>query len=100
MQLKEQKIEFINEKINRVKEIKDSSPNLTALDLDRLEYVIKRINELNENVLKEKKFKEDIPNQFFVAKTAVNRIFRDSGLDEVADIYNDLLVIAKDYMIE
>jgi hypothetical protein len=37
-------------------------------------------------------------NDFFVAKSAVNRHVRDSGLDEVADIYNELCEIAKPYM--
>ncbi|HZH63970.1 MAG TPA: hypothetical protein VEY10_03695 [Flavisolibacter sp.] len=35
---------------------------------------------------------------FFTAKTAVNRHYRDWGLDEVADIYNELCTIAEPYL--
>jgi len=47
-----------------------------------------------------------IPNQklnsyssnFFSAKSSVNRHYRDWGLDEVADIYNELYKIAEPYL--
>lgn len=35
---------------------------------------------------------------FFTAKVAVNRHYRDWGLDEVADIYNELCTIAEPYL--
>jgi|688.fasta_scaffold60837_1 hypothetical protein len=36
---------------------------------------------------------------FFTANSAINRKFRDWGLDDVADIYNELRLLAKDYII-
>jgi hypothetical protein len=37
-------------------------------------------------------------NQFFTAKVAVNRHYRDWGLHEVADIYEELCAIAEPFM--
>lgn len=35
--------------------------------------------------------------RFFKAKYSVNRYLRDWGLDEAADIYNELRVLSKEY---
>lgn len=50
-------------------------------------------------ILSKRTFSEGIGNQFFTAKVAINRHFRDWGLDEVADIYNGLCEIADPYLI-
>lgn len=49
-------------------------------------------------ILLNKTFSEKTDDQFFTAKSAVNRHFRDWGLDQVADIYNELCVIAQPYI--
>jgi hypothetical protein len=46
--------------------------------------------------LKNKTIKESVENQFFTAQYSVNRHFRDWNLDEVADIYNELRILARD----
>jgi hypothetical protein len=50
-------------------------------------------------ILSNRTFSEGIDNQFFTAKAAINRHFRDWGLDEVADIYNEVCEIAEPYLI-
>ena len=60
--------------------------------------VIEKAYFLESIMLLNTKFSESKDNQFFVAKSAVNRYFRDSGLDEVADIYNELSIIAEPYI--
>lgn len=37
-------------------------------------------------------------SQFFSAQSTVNRHYRDWALDEVADIYNELIEMAKPYL--
>lgn len=53
---------------------------------------------LESIILLDTKFSESKDDQFYVAKSAVNRYFRDSGLNEVADIYNELCMIAERYL--
>ena len=60
--------------------------------------VIEKAYFLESILLLQMSFSETKDNQFFVANAAVNRYFRDSGLDEVADIYNDLCKIAGPYL--
>ena len=62
--------------------------------------VIEKAYFLQSIILLDKRFSEKQDDQFFIAKAAVNRIFRDSGLDEVADVYNDLCLIAKPYLVD
>jgi hypothetical protein len=40
----------------------------------------------------------DYSNNYFSAKVAVNRHYRDWGLEEVADIYNELCLLASPYL--
>lgn len=60
--------------------------------------VIEKAYFLESIILLKTKFSESNDNQFFVAKSAVNRYFRDSGLDSVADIYIELCEIAEPYL--
>jgi hypothetical protein len=60
--------------------------------------VIEKAYFLESIILLDTKFSESKNDQFFVAKSAVNRYFRDSGLNEVANIYNELCVIAEPYL--
>lgn len=52
---------------------------------------------LQFTILMNKRFKENV-SYFFSAQHSANRHYRDWGLDEVADIYNDLRKIALIYM--
>jgi len=93
-------IEEIDLKIERLLKCRDrknviNNPNLRAL----ICVVIEKAYFLEYIVLSNKTFKENIDNQFFVAREAINRQFRDSGLDEVADIFNELHSIAQPYLI-
>ena len=54
---------------------------------------------LESIILSNKTFSEKSDNQFFTAKSAVNRHYRDWGLDKVGDIYNELCTIAESYLV-
>ena len=62
--------------------------------------VIEKAYFLQSIILLDKKFSEKQDDQFFISEAAANRIFRDYGLDEVADVYNELCQIAKPYLID
>ena len=79
---------------HRDKEDIKQNPKLRALICS----VIEKAYFLQYIILSDKKFTEDSSDQFFSAKTSVNRYFRDSGIDEVADIYNELRSIAEPYL--
>jgi hypothetical protein len=94
-------IEKIDLKISRLLKCRDSeeilqNPKLRGLICD----VISRAYFLEYTILSHTTFTEHSDDKFFTANAAVNRIFRDYGLDEVADIYNELKEIAAPYMIK
>jgi hypothetical protein len=60
--------------------------------------VIEKAYFLESIILLKRTFTEKQDDQFFLAKTSVNRYFRDAGLDEVADIYNELQSLAEPYL--
>ncbi len=92
-------IDIIDLKIKKLLEIRDSE---YVLKYTELRATICNVSEkaylLEVLILQNKKIKENEDDQFFIASAAVNRHFRDWGLDEVADIYNELRLIAKDYI--
>lgn len=53
---------------------------------------------LQHTILLNRRFTETKNNYFFLANVAANRHYRDWGLDEVADIYNEMRTIAIKYM--
>lgn len=60
--------------------------------------IIEKCYFLQFTILMNRRFKENKDNYFFTANAAANRHYRDWGLDEVADIYNELRKIALIYM--
>lgn len=62
--------------------------------------VIEKCYFLQSVILKNIRFSENSSDFFFMADSAVNRHFRDWGLDEIADIYNETRKIAVKYMDE
>lgn len=92
-------INEIDFRIMKLLEIRDSKyvmefPELRASVCN----VIEKAYFLESLVLKKKRIFENSENQFFTAQSAVNRHFRDWNLEEVADIYDELRLMAKDYI--
>lgn len=92
-------IEEIDIKITRLLKCRDNEetlqyPKVRALICN----VIEKAYFLEYIILSEKTFTESSDDKFFTAKAAVNRYFRDLGFSEVADIYNELYVIAEPYL--
>jgi len=60
--------------------------------------IIEKCYFLQFTILMNRRFKENNDIYFFSAQHSANRHYRDWGLDEIADIYNDLRKIALIYM--
>ncbi|MEO9023280.1 MAG: hypothetical protein ABI237_18545 [Ginsengibacter sp.] len=89
----------IDNKIEILHKFRDTEIALNSNDLRAsICTVIEKAYFLESIVLLSKTFIEEPDNQFFTANSAVNRYFRDWGLDKVADIFNELCLIAKPYI--
>ncbi|WP_264559122.1 hypothetical protein [Flavobacterium sp. N2270] len=93
-------IEIIDLKIKKLIQLRDDDAVISNPDVRaNICGVIEKAFLLEKLILSNKKLKENNDNQFFTANSAVNRYFREWNLDEVADIYNELSDLAKEYII-
>lgn len=93
-------IEKIDIMIKRLLEYRDSelaikNPKYLRSDIC---IIIEKAYFLEALILKDLRYFEPPDNQFFIAHASVNRQIRDWGLDEVADIYNELREMSKLYI--
>ncbi len=94
-------IQAIDNKINLLLKHRDAENVIKFPDLRAsICTIIEKSYFLEYHILRNTKFFEDINNQFFTARSSVNRHFRDWGLEDVADIYNELCEIAEPYLIK
>jgi hypothetical protein len=92
-------IETIDSKIKILLRYRDSDAVIKYSELRAsICTLIEKAYFLQAIIILNKSFFEKSDNQFFTAKSAVNRHYRDWGLDEVADIYNELCTIAESYL--
>ena len=92
-------IEKIDLKIKVLLAYRDAIEVVTTPDLRAsICTLIEKAYFLESVILSNKTFSEKSDSQFFTAKATVNRHFRDWGMEEVADIYNELCEIAQAYL--
>jgi hypothetical protein len=89
-------IEKIDSKIKVLLKYKDADEIVKLPEL-RVSVctLIEKAYFLESLILLNKPFSERSGNQFFTAQSAVKRHYKDWGLDEVADIYDDFALLPK-----